>query len=98
MLTRENWEYIVNHWGESDEGILNEIARMKDADSLDNESKLTEIEGLKAKIDDLTRQNVDVNKTNMQLILRLTDPSLPPPKQKDEYEAPAVTDLDAFVK
>lgn len=99
-MKKEQWEYITNNWGTEDPAIMEEIAKIKDNDEQtlrDLEARATERD---KKIQDLTQQNIDLNKTNMNLILRLTDPSLPPPEKddEDEYTAPALDDYDAFVK
>lgn len=98
MLSKENWEYITTNWGSADESVMSEIAKIKDADILATEAQSTKITELEEKVRSLTQQNVDINKTNMSLILRLTDPSLPPPPKKDDYVAPQINDYDSFVK
>ena len=62
-------------------------------DNTTTQSKDAKAENLK-----LTQQNVEGNKTNMALILRLTDPTLPPPPKEEPYEAPKPTDYDSFWK
>lgn len=98
MLSKENWEYIITNWGSADESVMSEIAKIKDEDVLATEQQSTKITDLEEKVRSLTQQNVDINKTNMSLILRLTDPSLPPPTKADDYVAPQISDYDSFVK
>lgn len=98
MLSKDNWDYITANWGSADETVMGEIAKIKDEDVLSTEAQSAKIAELEEKVQSLTQQNVDINKTNMSLILRLTDPSLPPPPQKSEYIAPQVNDYDSFVK
>lgn len=98
-MKTEQWEYITAHWGTDDPVIMEEIAKIKDADTLEYQSLNQSIEDRDKKILDLTHQNVDLNKTNMNLILRLTDPKIPHvEKEKEEPATPKLTDLDAFVK
>ena len=97
-MKKEAWEYITTHWGETDETVMSQIAAFRDESDLEVQNLNKEIEDAKAENLKLTQQNVDVNKTNMALILRLTDPSLPPPEKKREYVAPSVTDYSAFLK
>lgn len=98
-MKKEQWEYIVSNWGTQDPVVMEEINKIKDADAIEAADLAAKIEERDKKILELTQQNVDLNKTNMNLILRLTDPSIPPADNQDddEYTAPAVTDLDAFV-
>lgn len=97
-MKKEAWEYIMTHWGEADETVMNQISAYKDEAELEVTNLNKQLEDAKAENLKLTQQNVEVNKTNMALILRLTDPSLPPPEKKEEYKAPAVTDYSAFIK
>lgn len=98
-MKNEQWEYITAHWGTDDPVIMEEIAKMKDADALEYQGLQKSVEDRDAKILELTHQNVDLNKTNMNLILRLTDPSIPPAKKEEEEKpAPKLSDLDAFIK
>lgn len=98
-MKTEQWEYITTNWGTTDPVVMEEIAKMKDADALELQSLETKVADRDKKIQELTQQNVDLNKTNMNLILRLTDPAIPQ-KEADEpeYEAPKIDDYDAFVK
>lgn len=98
-MKKEQWEYIVNNWGTSDPVVMEEINKIKDADAIEAADLTAKLEEREKKILELTQQNVDLNKTNMNLILRLTDPSIPPDDNEgdDEYTAPSITDLDAFV-
>lgn len=98
-MKNEQWEYITAHWGDSDPVIMEEIAKIKDSDTLEYQNLNQSITDRDNKILELTHQNVDLNKTNMNLILRLTDPKLAPAEEKhEELEVPKLTDLDAFVK
>lgn len=99
-MKKEQWEYIVANWGTQDPVIMEEINKIKDEDAIEAADLAAKLDERDKKILELTQQNVDLNKTNMNLILRLTDPSIPPEDKQDddEYTAPAVTDLDAFVK
>lgn len=98
-MKKEQWEYIVNNWGTQDPVVMEEINKIKDADAIEAADLTAKLEEREKKILELTQQNVDLNKTNMNLILRLTDPSIQPEDKQDddEYVAPAITDLDAFV-
>lgn len=98
-MKKEQWEYIVSNWGTQDPVVMEEINKIKDADAIEAADLAAKIDERDKKILELTQQNVDLNKTNMNLILRLTDPSIPPEDNQDddEYTAPDVTDLDAFV-
>ena len=97
-MKTEQWEYITAHWGTDDPCIMEEIAKIKDSDTLEYQNLNQSIADRDKKILDLTHQNVDLNKTNMNLILRLTDPKIPREEKKEEPEPPKLTDLDAFVK
>ena len=97
-MKTEQWEYITAHWGTDDPVIMEEIAKIKDSDTLEYQNLNQSIADRDKKILDLTHQNVDLNKTNMNLILRLTDPKIPHEEKKEEPETPKLTDLDAFVK
>lgn len=98
-MKNEQWEYITTNWGTTDPVVMEEIAKMKDADALEHQSLKTKISDRDKKIQELTQQNVDLNKTNMNLILRLTDPEIPPKEDDEpEYKAPRIDDYDAFVK
>lgn len=98
-MKTEQWEFLTANWGTQDPVIMEQIAKMKDEDESTFRDLESKIEERDKKIVDLTNQNVDLNKTNMNLILRLTDPSLPPAQKDDEedYTPPSITDLDAFV-
>lgn len=98
-MKNEQWEYITAHWGTDDPVIMEEIAKMKDQDATEFQNLNKQVEDRDNKILELTHQNVDLNKTNMNLILRLTDPKLAPAVEKEEeYHAPSLDDWDAFVK
>ena len=77
-MKKEQWEYIVNNWGTQDPVVMEEINKIKDADAIEAADLTAKLEEREKKILELTQQNVDLNKTNMNLILRLTDPSIPP--------------------
>lgn len=97
-MKKEAWDYIQAHWGESEQIVMEQIAKYKDEDEIEFNNLNKSIEDAKAENLKLTQQNVEVNKTNMALILRLTDPSLPPPSKETSYEAPKPTDYDLFLK
>lgn len=98
-MLKEQWEYITTNWGTQDPVVMEEIAKMKDADELNLRELEQKVSDRDKKIQELTQQNVELNKTNMNLILRLTDPALAPKKEEeDEPEIPDLNDLDAFVK
>lgn len=101
-MKKEQWEYITTNWGTQDPVVMEEIAKMKDSDELERTELETRITDRDKKIQELTQQNVELNKTNMNLILRLTDPALAAAAEKvqeeEEYQAPDLNDLDAFVK
>lgn len=97
-MKKEAWDYIQAHWGESEQTVIEQIAKYKDEDEIEFNNLNKSIEDAKAENLKLTQQNVEVNKTNMALILRLTDPSLPPPPKETSYEIPKPTDYDSFLK
>lgn len=101
-MKKEQWEYITTNWGTQDPVVMEEIAKMKDSDELERTELETRITDRDKKIQELTQQNVELNKTNMNLILRLTDPALAAAAEKvqeeEGYQAPDLNDLDAFVK
>ncbi len=100
-MKKEQWEYITTNWGTQDPTVMEEIAKMKDADESELRDLETRVADRDAKIQELTQQNVELNKTNMNLILRLTDPALSKTveeEQEEEDKAPDINDLDAFVK
>lgn len=101
-MKKEQWEYITTNWGTQDPVVMEEIAKIKDSDELEHTELETRITDRDKKIQELTQQNVELNKTNMNLILRLTDPALAAAAEKaqedEEYQAPDLNDLDAFVK
>lgn len=97
-MKKEQWDYIQAHWGDSDPTTMEEIAKIKDEDELERQQLQSSLDDAKEENRKLTVQNVEVNKTNMALILRLTDPKLPPNKEKEVPSVPAFSDYDAFVK
>lgn len=98
-MKQEQWEYITTNWGTQDPVVMEEIAKIKESDETDSRDKDARIEERDKKIQELTQQNVELNKTNMNLILRLTDPALPPANEPDpEPDVPSINDLDEFVK
>ena len=101
-MKKEQWEYITTNWGTQDPVVMEEIAKMKDADEAELRELESRVSDRDAKIQELTQQNVELNKTNMNLILRLTDPALAAAAEniheEEEYKAPDLNDLDAFVK
>ncbi len=99
-MKKENWEYITTNWGSEDATVMEEIAKIKDTDALELQALQNELEETKKTVQSLTQQNVNLNRTNMDLILRLTDPLTSDKAQEEEteYQAPALDDYDAFVK
>lgn len=98
-MKKEQWEYLTANWGTDDPVIMEEIAKIKDADESESKALEEKVAERDKKILELTQQNVDLNKTNMNLILRLTDPALTPPDpEEDEDEVIKIDDYDAFVK
>ena len=95
---KENWDYIQAHWGDTDQSVMEQIAKFKDESDIEISDLNKKLDDAKAENLKLTQQNVEVNKTNMALILRLTDPTLPPPPKEEPYEAPKPTDYDSFWK
>lgn len=99
-MKKEDWEFIANNWGASDESVMNQIATIRDQDTTETaalNSKLTEKD---AEIMKLNQQNIDLNKTNMNLILRLTEPgsSVVGNEPEQERKAASIYDLDAFIR
>ncbi len=99
-MKKENWEYITTNWGSEDATVMEEIAKIKDTDALELQALQNELEETKKTVQNLTQQNINLNRTNMDLILRLTDPLTSDKAQEEEaeYQAPALDDYDAFVK
>lgn len=97
-MKKENWDYIQAHWGDTDQSVMEQIAKFKDESDIEISDLNKKLDDAKAENLKLTQQNVEVNKTNMALILRLTDPTLPPPPKEESYEAPKPTDYDSFWK
>lgn len=96
-MNREQWDELTNMWGTPDEGTLERVAQFKDNDLLATENYIKEIEQRDAKIRELEQSNIELNKTNMNLILRLTDPTNAQiDEEPSEPEIADVTDLDAF--
>ena len=73
-MKQEQWEYIVSNWASADPIVQEEIAKIKDADTLAMTEMENKIKDRDKKIQELNQQNIDLNKTNMSLFLRLTDP------------------------
>lgn len=99
-MTKQDWEYIVANWASSDEYTMEEIARIKDRDELARKELEDKLKERDDKIRDLTQQNIDLNKTNMSLFLRLTDPAIErvEVKEEEDVKIPEITDYAAFVK
>lgn len=97
-MKQEAWEYITAHWGDSNPEVMEQVSKYRDESDLEEQNLNKSLEDAREENRKLTQQNVDVNKTNMALIMRLTDPTLPPPKKDEEYEAPKFNDYNAFVK
>lgn len=97
-MKKEAWDYIQAHWGDSDQTVMEQISKYKDEDDIEVTNLNKKLEDAQEENRKLTQQNVDVNKTNMALILRLTDPKLPPREEEKEYEPPKFNDYDSFIK
>lgn len=99
-MTKEQWEIITANWGTQDPAIMEQIGKIKDEDAITLANLEKAVADRDNTIRELTQQNVDLNKTNMNLILRLTDPAITPePKVEDPEESiPAISDLDSFIK
>ncbi len=98
-MKKEDWDYISEHWGNSEESVLERIASIKEEDSLTTSNYEAKIKEKDDEIAKLNQQNIDLNKTNMNLILRLTEPGSnigndPEP----ERVAADINDLDAFIR
>lgn len=99
-MTAEQWTYLVDHWGSDDQSVQEEIAKIKSDDNQVFTNLQKDLKERDDKIQSLTSQNIDLNKTNMNLILRLTDPSITPPdsgENQKEKRPPDLNDLDRFV-
>lgn len=100
-MKAEYWEFIGNNWGKPAEEVEAEIAKMRNEDQVEANNLSAKISEQEKQIQQLTTQNIDLNKTNMNLILRLTDPNTAVMQQDDytdDYKAPSINDLDKFVK
>lgn len=98
-MKQEQWEYIVSNWASADPVVQEEIAKIKDADTLAMTEMENKIKDRDKKIQELNQQNIDLNKTNMSLFLRLTDPKLA--KESDDLDddkpIPKIDDYDSFI-
>lgn len=98
-MKKEDWEYIANNWGNPEESVLAKVAEIREADSLEQSNAAAELKKKEEEISKLQSQNIDLNKTNMNLILRLTEPgSNVGGNEEEEHKAASIYDLDAFVK
>lgn len=97
-MTNEQWQYLVDHWGSSDPTVQEEIAKLRDADKAATDDLEKRLEEQTKRGDDLLQQNVDLNKTNMNLIMRVLDPEAPGNEPPPDYEPPELTDYGSFVK
>ena len=99
-MKAEQWEYITTNWGTSDPVIMEQIAQIKADDEAELKKLQVAVEERDKTIQDLTKQNVDINRTNMDLMLRLTDPkNAPAPDDEDDIDdIPDLDDFDAFVE
>lgn len=98
-MKKEQWEYITANWGTQDPVVMEEIAKMKDIDEATARELEAKVEERDKKILELTQQNIELNKTNMNLILRLTDPAFADTSEivDEEPSTPDISDLDAFI-
>lgn len=96
-MTRETWDELTNMWGNPDESTLERVAQMKDEDVLREESYIKTIEELQQKLREVEQEKINLNNTNMNLVLRLTDPTNAQiDEEESEPEIPDISDLDAF--
>lgn len=98
-MKREDWDYITNKWGDPEEDTLNTIAKLKEEDEKATADLIAQLEQKDAKIRELEQANINMNRTNMDLVLRLTDPANPANHEEAEIEEDVadLNDLDAFV-
>lgn len=99
-MKKEDWEYIANNWGSPDESVMNQIATIREEDTTTTAGYEAKIREKDAEIYKLNQQNIDLNKTNMNLILRLTEPgsNIGGNDPEPEHVAANINDLDAFIK
>lgn len=97
-MTREKWEEILNLWGNPDEGTLERVKQAMDEDLIATDNFIKEIEARDNKVREIEQSNIELNRTNMNLILRLTDPQQAQIDEVVEPEVADINDLDAFVK
>lgn len=95
-MTKDQWEQLTNIWGNPDEGSLETVRQMMDKDLLATDNFIKEIEKRDEQIRQLEQAKIDLNNTNMNLVLRLTDPNVAQPDEVKEPEIPNVDDYDAF--
>lgn len=98
-MQASDWEFIVSNWGSEDESVQQKIGEMKQRDSQEFNNLNAKIAEKDKAIEKLQFQNTDLNKTNMNLVLRLTDPALmqPPDPEPDVKRGKSLTDYDSFV-
>lgn len=96
----EQWEYIINNWGSSDPLVQQEIASMKDKDAEEFNNLNAQLDDRNKKIQELTQQNTEVNRLNMAMVLRLTDPNNQGGSDDEDggYIPPDVDDYERFIK
>ncbi len=99
-MKKEYWQYISDNWGSTDQAVMEQIAKYKDEDTISYSNLEKDLAEKEKNIQSLTQQNISLNRTNMDLVLRLTDPktSAPAEEIEEEYKAPNINDLDAFVR
>ena len=50
-MKKENWDYIQSHWGDTDQSVMEQIAKFKDESDI-------EISDLNKKLDDAKAENL----------------------------------------
>lgn len=98
-MQASDWEFIVSNWGSEDESVQQKIGEMKQRDSQEFNNLNAKIAESDKAIEKLQFQNTELNKTNMNLVLRLTDPALmqQPDPEPDIKKGKSLTDYDSFV-
>ena len=96
-MKKEQWEYIANNWASTDPIVQEQVGKIKDEDELFIRDLEQQIEERDKKIQELNQQNIDLNKTNMSLFLRLTDPKLAREAEELEKEKePKIPKIDYY--
>lgn len=101
-MTNEQWEFLANNWGSQEDGVMEELGRIKDLDT----GELQRLQDVstkdKERIAELERKLGDATRQNVGLVLRLVDDGAINPgdidKEEEEYVAPKIDDYEKFVK